>query len=264
MAAVESVTAPGLLDGAMALVTGGSRGIGRSTALALARAGSDVCISYLNSPRNAREVADEISAMGRRALVVRADMSEAEDVEALVDVLASEAGRLDILVSSAAGGGFNALTEATRSQFEYAMRINVQALMLLAQRAKPLFAGTVLRRARVVTVSSHGGTRAMANYGLIGAAKGAIESMTRHLAFELGPLGVNVNCVCAGAVDTGALASHPRRQEILDAQRKRSLAGDEPITPEDVANAIVFLCSSSADKIQGQTLMVDGGSSILA
>lgn len=249
---------------AFALVTGSSRGIGRATALALAEAGCDVCITYLNSERNAREVAEEVSQLGRRTLVVKADMSEADDVHALVEVIGSEIGRLDIVVSNAAGGGFTALLEASLNQFDYAMRINVQALMLLAQHARPLLAKTILPRAKVVTVSSHGGTRAMPHYGLIGAAKGAVESMTRHLALELGPHRVNVNCVCAGLVMTGALGSHPEREAIVSAHQRRSLAGDEPITPEDVAGLILFLCGPSADKIQGQTLVIDAGTSILA
>ena len=252
------------LENAFALVTGSSRGIGRATALALARAGCDIGVSYLNSPRDARDVAEEISAMGRRALVIKADMAEASDVEAMVGVVEAEIGRLDIVVSNAAGGGFTSLLSASRSQFDYAMRINVEALMLLAQSAAPLLAKSILRRAKIITISSLGGTRAMANYGLIGAAKGAIESMTRHLAFELGPNGVNVNCVCAGLVMSGALASHPDRDGIIAAQQKRSLAGSDGITPDDVAGLVAFLCSPAADKIQGQTVVMDAGTSIHA
>lgn len=256
------MTAP--LQNAFALVTGSSRGIGRATALALAHAGADVCITYLNSERNARELAAEVSALGRRTLVVKADMSEADDVEALVDVIGAEIGRLDVVVSNAAGGGFTSLLAASRNQFDYAMRVNVQALMLLAQRARPLLEKSVLRRAKIVTVSSLGGTRAMPHYGLIGAAKGAIESMTRHLAFELGPLGVNVNCVCAGLVLTGALGSHPDRESMVASHQKKSLTGGDGITPEDVAGLIVFLCGPGADRIQGQTVVMDAGTSILA
>ena len=248
----------------VSLVTGSSRGIGRSTILGLARAGSDVCINYLNSPREAREVAEEVSRLGRRALVVKADLSVAEDVGALMDVVSSEFGRLDILVSNAAGGGFVSLLESSPRQFDYAMRVNVQALMLLAQHALPLFERTALPRAKLVTVSSLGGTRDMPHYGLVGAAKGAVESMTRHIALELGPRGINVNCVCAGLVMTGALASHPDKESMVAAQRRRSLAGDEGITPDDVADAILFLCSPAADKIQGQTVVIDAGTSILS
>jgi enoyl-[acyl-carrier protein] reductase III len=246
----------------VALVTGSSRGIGRATLLALARAGCDVCVTYLNSARNAREVAEEVEGLGRKAIAVKADLSEPDDVRALCGFVDQEFGRLDILVSNAAGGGFRTLLESTPAQFDYAMRINVQALMLLAQHGAPLLARTRLGRGRLITMTSLGGTRALPRYGLIGAGKGALESMTRHLALELGPQGVNVNCVCAGLVDTGALSALPNREEILAVRRQRSLVGGTDLTPEDVAGVVLFLASPLADKIQGQTIVVDGGTSI--
>jgi len=251
------------LNGAVALVTGGSRGIGRAIVRKLAGAGCDICLAYLNSARDARDVAQEVAGLGRRVLAVKADLSEAEDIKALVGSIEREFGRLDILVSNAAGGGFSSLMEASLGQFDYSMRINVRALMLLAQHALPLLKKTELNRAKLISVSSLGGTRALPHYGLIGAAKGAIESMTRHLALELGPFGVNVNCVVAGLVATGALSSHPQRDEIL-ARRRNSLIGDGEIQPDDVAEVIQFLASPMSDKIQGQTLVVDAGTSILA
>jgi len=250
------------LSGSVALVTGSSRGIGRATLLALARAGCDVCVTYLNSARNAREVAEEAERLGRKAIVVKADLSEPDDVRALCGFVDKEFGRLDILVSNAAGGGFRTLLETTPAQFDYAMRINVQALMLLAQHGAPLLGRTRLGRARLITMTSLGGTRALPRYGLIGAGKGALESMTRHLALELGPQGVNVNCVCAGLVDTGALSALPNKEEIFAARRQRSLVGGGDLTPEDVAGVVLFLASPLADKIQGQTIVVDGGTSI--
>jgi enoyl-[acyl-carrier protein] reductase III len=250
------------LQNAVSLVTGSSRGIGRAAVRRLAEAGSDVCITYLNSPRDARELAEEIATLGRRAIVVKADMSETEDVAALCEIVGREFGRLDVLVSNAAGGGFRALLDTTVAQFEYAMRINVQALMLLAQHATPLLEKTILDRAKILTMSSLGGTRAMPMYGLIGAAKGALESMTRHLAFELGPRGINVNCLCAGLVDTGALSFLPNKEALFEARRARSLVGPSDLTPEDVAGVLLFLASSLADKIQGQTIFMDGGTSI--
>jgi enoyl-[acyl-carrier protein] reductase III len=250
------------LPGTVALVTGSSRGIGRATALCLAGAGADVCISYLNSARNAREVVEEAQRMGRRAIAVKADLSEPEDVAEMCAVVDREFGRLDVLVSNAAGGGFRGALETTPAQFGYAMRLNVLATLLLAQHARPLLKRTRLARAKIVTLSSLGGTRAIPRYGLIGSTKGALESLTRHLALELGPEGVNVNCVCAGVVDTGALGSLPEREAVLEARRQRSLTGNVNPTPEDVAGVILFMASPLADRIQGQTIVVDAGGSI--
>ena len=126
----------------------------------------------------------------------------------------------------------------------------------------PLLRKSTLPRSKLVTVTSLGGTRALPNYGLVGAAKGAIESMTRHLALELGPMGVNVNCVCGGMVNTGALASLPDRDAKLAARRKRSLIGERDLVADDLANVIVALAGPLLDAVQGQTLIVDGGTSI--
>ena len=101
-------------------------------------------------------------------------------------------------------------------------------------------------------------------YGAIGACKAALESMTRHFALELGPRGVNVNCVRAGVVDTGSIRSLPGAEALLEARRARSLANDANVSPEDVANAVLFLASPLSDMIQGQTIVVDAGISLHA
>lgn len=254
------------LSGRVALVTGGSRGIGQATAIALARAGADVAITYLNAPEDAQDTAGSILELGRRAIVLRADLSEIEDAQLTVDAVVENLGRLDIIVSNAAGGGFRPLMEVDADNFAYAMNLNVRALLLLAQAGaqhleRPSASG---QRAHIVTLSSWGAARALPMYGAIGASKAALEATTRHLALELGPRGVNVNCVRAGVVDTGAIRTLPGAQAVLDARRQRALAGDRNVTPEDVANAVVFLVSTLADQVQGQTLIVDGGTSLHA
>lgn len=252
------------LSGRKALVTGGSRGIGRAIALALARAGADVALTYWASRTNAEEVAEEILGLGRRTLVARADLASAEDAEAVAEVMSTHFGGLDILVSNAAGGGFRPLMEVSPEAFDLALHLNVRAFMLLVQRAARLLErpATAKDRSRVITLSSWGAERALPMYGAIGASKAALESMTRHFALELGPRGVNVNCVRAGVVDTGSIRSLPGADALLEARRARSLAGDANVTPEDVANAVLFLASPLADRIQGQTLIVDGGTSL--
>lgn len=249
----------------IALVTGGSRGIGRATALALARAGADVVLTYLNARTNAEEVAEEIMALGRRALIARADLAETEDVANLIDAIGESFGGLDILVSNAAGGGFRALMDVSPENLDYAIHLNVRAFMLLVQHATPLLEREESRgRARVITLSSWGAARALPMYGAIGASKAALEAMTRHFALELGPRGVNVNCVRAGVVDTGSIRSLPGAEQLLEARRGRSLAKDANVSPEDVAGVVLFLASGLADMIQGQTIVVDAGMSLHA
>lgn len=250
------------LRGTVSLVTGSSRGIGRATIRKLAAAGSDVCISYLNSPREARELAEEVIAMDRRAIAVKADVANPDDIQAMCRIIGEEFGKLDIVVSNAAGGGFRPLLESSVEQLLRSLQVNVVALLCLAQEAMPLLRKTTLPRSKLITLSSLGGTRALPNYGLVGTAKGALESLTRHLALELGPLGVNVNCVCGGLVNTGALASMPDRETRLQSRRKRSLIGERDLVADDLANVVLALAGPLLDAMQGQTLFVDGGASI--
>ena len=252
------------LSGQVALVTGGSRGIGAACALRLAEAGADVAITYLNAPLEAQSTGAKIMALGRRVLLLKADLSEEEDAALVVGALEEQWGGLDILVSNAAGGGFRPLAAVTPENFSYAMNLNARAFMLLMQSATPLLTCRSGRasRAHAITMSSWGAERALPMYGGIGATKAALEALTRHFALELGPKGVNVNCVRAGVVDTGALRELPGVEVVLQERRKRSLVEGRNVAPEDVANAVLFLVSPLADMVQGQVLVVDGGTSL--
>jgi enoyl-[acyl-carrier protein] reductase III len=253
------------LEGRVALVTGGSRGIGRAIALAYAEAGADVALTYLNAPEDAQEVGHAIEALGGRATLIRADLSSDEDARGVVEATLAAHDRLDVLVSNAAGGGFRPLMEVDADNFAYALNLNVRAFMALVQAAAPALARAPdAPRSRVLTLSSWGAERALPMYGAIGASKAALESMTRHFALELGPRGVNVNCIRAGAVDTGALRTLAAVEAVLEERAKRSLAAPRNVSPEDVANVALFLASELADMIQGQTIVVDGGTSLHA
>ncbi len=173
------------LHGTVSLVTGSSPGIGRATVRKLAAAGGDVCISYLELAAGARELA-EVVGMQRRAIVVKADVANPDEVHAMCQIVGEEFGKLDIVVSNAAGGGFRPLLEATVDQLMRSFQVNVAALLALVQAAVPLMRKTSLPRSKLITLSSLGGIRALPSYGLVGAAKGALESMTRQLALELG------------------------------------------------------------------------------
>ncbi|MEE2904006.1 MAG: SDR family oxidoreductase [Myxococcota bacterium] len=252
------------LTNRVALVTGGSRGIGRSIALKLAEAGADVLITYLNAPADAQEVAGEIMALGRKTLVLKADLSEEEDIKHLVDTVNEHFGELDILVSNAAGGGFRPAMNVSTNNFEYAMNLNARAFMLLMQEAAPLLKRSPDRpgRAKAISISSFGAVRALPMYGAIGATKAALEALTRHFALELGNDGINVNCIRAGVVDTGAIRSLPNAEELLQVRAQRSLADNRNVTPDDVAKVALFLASELSDMVQGETVVVDGGTSL--
>jgi enoyl-[acyl-carrier protein] reductase III len=249
------------LSGRVALVTGASRGIGRACALRLAEAGADVIVNFMTSQAAAEQTAHEITALGRKTAIVRADVSEREDVVAMIGMINEQFGRLDILISNAASGGFRPLLEATAKNFEAAMSINALALVNLLQAAVPLLAQPE-RRAKVVALSSHGSHRALPAYGLIGASKAALASLVRHFALELGDRGINVNVLEAGLVETDSTRRLPGAREMLATRSQHTLVGDRILEAGDVADAVLFLASPLSDMIQGQTIVVDGGASI--
>ena len=249
------------LQGRVALVTGSSRGIGRATAERLAEAGADVVVNYLTSREAAQETAQAIERLGRRAVTVKADMSEPEDVAAMMEFVAERLGRLDILVHNAAGGGFRSLLEATPKNFESTFNTNVRALLTLVQAAHSLLSKSP-GRGKVVALSSHGSHRALPHYALIGASKAAMESLVRHMALELGPTGVNFNVVLAGLVSTDSTKHVPQAEVMFQANQARLLVGERELLPRDVADAVLYLASPLSDLVQGQVLVIDGGATL--
>ena len=249
------------LKGKVALVTGASRGIGRACAETLASCGATVVVNFLNSLDGAKDVVNQIVSGGGRAIAVRADVSERDDVQAMMDLIGEQIGRLDIIVSNAAAGGFRPLTQVTPAAFDSILRMNTAPVLWLTQAARPLFQVSP-DISRVIAISSHGSIRGIANYGLIGTSKAALESMVRHLAFELGRSGVNFNAVMPGIVETNAIKTLPGSVGMLASVQEQILVRDRMLQPADVAGTVLFLASPLSDLIQGQVIVVDGGISI--
>ncbi|CAK9095638.1 Enoyl-[acyl-carrier-protein] reductase [NADPH] FabL (ENR) (Enoyl-acyl carrier protein reductase III) (NADPH-dependent enoyl-ACP reductase), partial [Durusdinium trenchii] len=247
--------------GRVALVTGGARGIGRATAIRLAQAGADIVVNYVTSKSAAESVGEEISQLGRNVAIIKADVSEREDVETMLEFVGDEFGRLDILVSNAASGGFRPLLATSDRHFANAMNTNVRALLYLVQAAVPLMDKTPGRK-KIIGLSSHGSHMALPMYGVIGGTKAALESIVRHLALELGDRGFNANVVQAGLVETDSTKRLPGSDEMFAQRRWKQMVGERDLLPEDVANAALFLASPLSDLVQGQTLIVDGGAAV--
>jgi enoyl-[acyl-carrier protein] reductase III len=225
--------------------------------LRLAEYGADVVVNYVRHRKDARETADEVEKLGRRCLIVKANVANADDVRAMFAEIEREFGRLDILVSNAASGVLKPVLELTERHWNWAMDINARALLTLVQLGLPL----MRPGSRIVGVSSLGAVRAIENYTTVGASKAALESLVRHLAVELGSRGINVNTISAGAVDTDALKHFPNREQILQTAIERTPMG-RLTTTQDVADVALFLCSGLSTMIQGQVITVDGGYAI--
>ena len=248
---------PSPLTGKVSLVTGASRGIGRAIAWKLASAGSDVAVNYYNSHDEAESLCEEIQGLGRRACALQGSVATPESVDEVIDAFRKEFDHLDILVSNAATGVLKPALEMTLKHWRWCMETNALALNLFAQRTVSLMP----RGGRIIALSSLGANHAIPGYGFIGASKAALESLVRTLAQELGPLGIRVNAVSAGPVDTNALKFFPNREELLNSFLQRAPAR-RALTPDDVAGAVYLLCLPEAEMVTGHTLVVDGGFSI--
>jgi enoyl-[acyl-carrier protein] reductase III len=242
--------------GKSVLVTGGSRGIGRAIALQLAELGAArVMVSYLRNDEAAEETGAKLAELGAEPVLFRGNLGDPEKTAALVE----QAGPLDLIVSNAATGVIRPLLELDEKHWDWTMNANARALFTLARLAAP----TMPPGSSIVAVSSLGSTRVLDNYVLVGVSKATLEALVRYLAVELAPNEIRVNAVSAGLVETGALDYFPNRDEMLSFYRERTPAG-RLVEPGDVADVVCFLASPAAEMLRGQTVVVDGGYSVLA
>jgi enoyl-[acyl-carrier protein] reductase III len=248
------------LRGQVALVTGSSRGIGRAVALGLAEAGASVAVNYRRSEEAAWEVAREIEARGAKALPVKADLENEQEIREMFQTVRQTFGSLDILVANAAATAFKPLLEVKAHHIDRTFRITVHGFLACVREAVELMEG---RRGKVVAISGADAHQVMPGHGILAAAKAALEALVRYLACELAERGISVNGVCPGVVETDSARVYAGDRwastmgPVIDATPWRRLG-----TPEDIAPVIVFLCSPPAAWITGQTLMVDGGLSL--
>ena len=238
----------------IAFVTGGARGIGRATALKLARAGCDVAIVYHNSHEEAEALCATVRGLGRRALAAQADVSDPESIAEAFTEFRKQFDRVDFVISNAAIGVLRPALELTLKHWRRCLETNALALNLLAQQAVPL----MMNGGCLIGISSLGAQRAIPHYAFIGASKAALESLARGLAQELGQKKIRVNIVSAGVVDTDALKFFPNREQLLAEYGRRTPLGPT-LTAEQVADAVYLLCLPEAAMITGHTLVVDGG-----
>lgn len=248
----------------VALITGSGRGIGRTLALRFAAEGADIVINYFRNRQPAEETAADIAALGRRTHIVKANVGDLDSLANLFDEAESAFGGIDIFVHNAASGYNRPALEQKPKGWEWTLNINARALLFGAQHAarlmKPRGGGAI------VAISSRGAQRVMPDYILVGASKAALEAEIRYLGVELAPLGIVVNGVSPGVVETDALRHFAVFSEdsvgAVQIVRERTPVG-RLATPDDVADLVLFLASPAARMIVGQTIVVDGGEGLL-
>ncbi|WP_243299444.1 enoyl-[acyl-carrier-protein] reductase FabL [Bacillus litorisediminis] len=244
----------------VALVTGSSRGLGRAIAIDLAKQGYDLVINYARSKKGALETAERIEELGQKAHIVRANVGDPEKIKAMFEEIDEVYGRLDVLVSNAASGVQRPIMELEENHWDWTMNINTKALLFCAQEAAKRM--EKVGGGKIVSISSLGSIRYLENYTVVGVSKAALEALTRYLAVELASKNVWVNAVSGGAIDTDALKHFPNREELLADAVKNTPAG-RMVELSDIVNTVSFLLSDRAEMIRGQTIIVDGGRSLM-
>jgi enoyl-[acyl-carrier protein] reductase III len=243
------------VDSRAVMVTGGTRGIGKAIALRLASDGAKrVVLGFLRNDSAAAEAAEELRAAGAEPVLVRGNVAS----DRTIAEFASH-GPYGAVVHNAATGVIRGALETEDKHWDWTLGTNARALLSLARACAP----DMEPGSSIVGVSSLGSTRVLENYILVGTSKAALESVVRYLAVELAPRGIRVNAVSGGVVETEALDHFPNREQMLTAARSRTPAG-RMVEPDDIAAAVAYLCSPDAEMVRGQTLIVDGGYSLLA
>jgi len=246
------------LKGKVALVTGGSRGIGAGITRKLAAWGCTVAINYVDREGPAQKIAAELEEKGTKVTLHRADLGDPAGIEALIEDVGARHGDLNILVHNAGATKFSRLETATLDQWQFVQDTNSRSTWLLAKHAIPFMRERP--GARYITITNSTTTRIIPRAGLFAAAKAGMEALTNYLSYELAPYGIVVNCVRPGLVQTGVFNVRPDFEHgVKHEQAVTPWKGDKMTTVENSADVVAMLCLDEAEWIAGQTITVDGG-----
>lgn len=245
----------------IALITGGSRGLGKEMALRLAEKGCDIIITYVSNKKAAEMVVKNIEASGQKAAALKFDANHTVAIDDFVsdfkDVLSSkwDSEKFDFLINNAGDGANIRFEEATQEEFDRFMNVHYKSVYFLTQKLLPL----INENGRIINVSSASTTYMIPTYFLYAPAKGAVEVFTHYLAKEVAPRGITVNVIAPGPVETdfnnGANRDFPERKKLLASRAALGRVG----LPEDIGRVITFLCSEDARWITGQRIEIAGG-----
>lgn len=242
-----------------AVITGGTRGIGRSVSLKLAREGAKVLALYGRDSKSAAELENIAKEESLDILCVKGDLCNDEKFQAVVAAIKEKTTHVDFLVHCAASGVHRNAMELSLKHLRWTFEINVFAIHNLLQNLVEMMP----KGSRVIGITSSGGTRVIPFYAAVGSSKGALESLFRHYAYELAPKGIAVNLVCPGLVLTDAIDAFPDREARVEKAVAATPSG-ALVVPEDVAETVSFLCEPQTSQIVGQTIVIDGGKTLLS
>jgi len=242
------------LEGKIAIVTGGTRGIGRAIALDLAANGADIAINYRKSVDLAQELAEIIRGMGRRALVIQADVSSFDDAQAMVEKVLNDFGQVDILINNAGMNWDGVVWKMSEEQWDRVISVDLKGTFNYTRAVTPIFREQ--GSGKIVNITSINGLRGKFGQTNYSAAKAGVIGFTKACARELGRYSVNVNSVAPGLIETEMVKEAP--QKVRDLALAEIVLGRLGL-PDEVAYVVTFLCTDKARHITGQVIQVDGG-----
>jgi len=245
-----------LLEGKNAIVTGGSQGIGAAASLELAREGANVCLTYRKHDTEAKEYADEIREMGRKALAIKCDISSFAEAESVVKKAVDEFEGLDILVNNAGMNWDGVSWKMSEEQWDRVIEVNLKGYFNFTRQVAPIFKNQ--KYGKIINITSINGLRGKFGQSNYSASKAGIIGFTKAVAKELGAFSVNVNAVAPGLIETTMLKESDSRDKIID-MAMNEIVLKRVGQPEDLANVVAFLASDKARHVTGEVIKVDGG-----
>ena len=243
------------LEGRIALVTGGSRGIGRSICLALAEKGADIIVNYVNNEQAAMGVVELCRGRGVDALAIQANIGVEKDVHKMFQIMKERFKVLDILVNNAGVDTVAPFMEIDEKEWDFVFDVNLKGILFCSQNAVPLMQSK--GRGSIINITSILGRQVSRKFSHYCASKAAADMLTRCMAVELAPLGITVNAIAPGAVDTDMLHADMNQRELEEFVHRtpsRRLG-----TPDDIARAVAYLCYEAGDFLNGEVIVIDGG-----
>lgn len=244
------------LSGKTALITGGTRGLGKAIAAVMAQNGANVALNYRRDENSARATLEEIRRLAPRAILLKADLEDDAQVRAMVREAVAQLGRLDILVANAAATAFKPLLEMKPHNLQRTFNLSIGGFVAAVQEASKAMSDG----GRIIAISGMDSVRHLPGHGALGAAKAAMESMVRDFAFELGPRGITVNAINFAYLETDSSQIYFGDElEISTARVRERSALKRLAAPAEVAAIVCMVAMPEASYLTGQTIMVDGG-----
>ncbi len=247
-----------IFEGKVALITGGSRGIGLSIALELANRGCNICFTYLKDHSSAKKAEKILKSKDIKVLKIRNHIGDSESISGVVEAIKKEFGEINFLINNAASGVMKTSSELNSHQWDWTMNINAKGPWIMTKEISKIMP----KGSRVINISSPGSKTVLPSYFAVGVSKSALETITKYMAIELSEKSISVNAISPGFIQTKALDAFPENLSIKDLAKRNTPAG-RPVSSKDVGNVVAMLCGEDAEMIRGQTIILDGGETIL-